>query len=273
MSHLLKHSFTNPPWQYDIGYGRVPGASLHLLIGQRDQQQIASGSITIWDAAENEGDNGNIVFLDSNSNIWISSTSTLDTNVAILIQGLDEEFNQQQEVVVTNGQTPVQLSQPYRFIQTAINVGGNVNVGNIYISATAAHTLGVPNDVTKIQSKILPTLGVTHNGFFIVPKGKAAAAIAIRGNTDTSTKPSEISTWARLQDDGVFFQLVKYSISPSFAQFIFPVPIGTTEFVGINSTAQGEGSIVEYKSEAVSNNTNVLFAVDFVVSDVRDYNI
>tara|TARA_R110000803_G_scaffold172083_2_gene235003 strand:+ start:436 stop:1785 length:1350 start_codon:yes stop_codon:yes gene_type:complete len=101
---------------------------------------------TVWAAG------GNYLWLDNAVTMFVSSSSANDANSGtgantILIQGLDEDYNEIEETIILNGQTQVttQLSylRVYRAYVTLAGSGGTSG-GTIYVGSSGS-TSGVPD--------------------------------------------------------------------------------------------------------------------------------
>jgi len=101
---------------------------------------------TVW------GNSGDYVWLDSAVTMFVSSTSTNDNGTGtgsrtILIQGLDEDYNEIEETITLNGQTQVATQLSYlRIYRSFVTLAGSNEgtSGVIYIGSSGA-TGGVPN--------------------------------------------------------------------------------------------------------------------------------
>ena len=101
---------------------------------------------TVW------GNAGNYIWLDSAVTMFVSSTSANDSGTGIgartiLIQGLDENYNEIEETITLNGQTQVTTQLSYLRVYRAFVTLAGSNEGTsgvIYIGSSGA-TGGVPN--------------------------------------------------------------------------------------------------------------------------------
>ena len=101
---------------------------------------------TVW------GNSGDYVWLDSAVTMFVSSTSADDNGTGtgartILIQGLDEDYNEIEETITLNGQTQVATQLSYlRIYRSFVTLAGSDEGTNgvIYIGSSGA-TGGVPN--------------------------------------------------------------------------------------------------------------------------------
>ena len=101
---------------------------------------------TVW------GNAGDYIWLDSAVTMFVSSTSANDSGTGtgartILIQGLDEDYNEIEETITLNGQTQVTTQLSYLRVYRAFVTLAGSNEGTsgvIYIGSSGA-TGGVPN--------------------------------------------------------------------------------------------------------------------------------
>ena len=101
---------------------------------------------TVW------GNAGDYIWLDSAVTMFVSSTSANDTGTGtgartILIQGLDEDYNEIEETITLNGQTQVATQLSYlRIYRSFVTLAGSNEgtSGVIYIGSSGS-TGGVPN--------------------------------------------------------------------------------------------------------------------------------
>ena len=110
---------------------------------------------TVW------GNSGDYVWLDSAVTMFVSSTSADDTGTGtgartILIQGLDEDYNEIEETITLNGQTQVATQLSYlRIYRSFVTLAGSDEGTNgvIYIGSSGA-TGGVPNTIVYASVSI-----------------------------------------------------------------------------------------------------------------------
>ena len=110
---------------------------------------------TVW------GNAGNYIWLDSAVTMFVSSTSANDSGTGIgartiLIQGLDENYNEIEETITLNGQTQVTTQLSYLRVYRAFVTLAGSNEGTsgvIYIGSSGA-TGGVPNSAVYASISI-----------------------------------------------------------------------------------------------------------------------
>jgi len=124
---------------------------------------------TVW------GNSGDYVWLDNAVTMFVSSTSANDTGTGtgartILIQGLDEDYNEIEETITLSGQTQVATQLSYlRIYRSFVTLAGSNEgtSGVIYIGSSGA-TGGVPN--TTVYASI--SIGnQTQIAAYTVPAG------------------------------------------------------------------------------------------------------
>ena len=101
---------------------------------------------TVW------GNAGNYIWLDSAVNMFVSSTSVNDSGTGtgartILIQGLDENYNEIEETITLNGQTQVTTQLSYlRIYRSFVTLAGsNQGTSGVIYMGSSGSTGGVPN--------------------------------------------------------------------------------------------------------------------------------
>jgi len=117
-------------------------------------------------------------FLTSSINVYVASTSGSDAAAdngakQVTIQGLDENYSEQEETFVLNGQTPVTGSKTFSRVFRAFitHAGSNeVNDGDINIGY-GTWSSGVPSNYI---AQIPANEGQTQMAVYTVPKNKRA---------------------------------------------------------------------------------------------------
>lgn len=139
-----------------VARGKVPGVSLVNLYGY--QATVDGVFIPIWEnaTAYTYPANGGETML-------LYSSSASDTNISVLIDGLDANFVMQSEtLVLNNGTTGVQTTKQYLRINN-MRVVGSVNpVGRLTLSST--------NKVTPYSIIAIGT-GKSQTSMYTVPAG------------------------------------------------------------------------------------------------------
>jgi hypothetical protein len=139
-----------------VARGQIPGVSLVNLYGY--QATVDGTFIPIWEnaTAYTYPPNGGVTML-------LYSSSASDTNVSVLIDGLDSSYNMISEtLILTNGTTGVSTLNTYLRINN-IRVVGAVNpVGTLTLSS---------GDKVTPYAKILAGVGKNQTSMYTVPAG------------------------------------------------------------------------------------------------------
>ena len=144
------------PWVYQVARGKIPGVSLLNLYGY--QASVDGTFIPVWE-------NPTTYTYPSNGGetMTLYSSSASDTNVSVLISGLDANFVMQSEtLVLTNGTTGVNTTKQYRRINDMRVVGSVNSVGILRLSNTGK---------TTTYAQIAIGTGKTQWSMYTVPAG------------------------------------------------------------------------------------------------------
>jgi len=129
---------------------------------------LGTSTETLW----NQG--GTYVYLASDTQLYISSSSTSDTAVSVVVAGLDDTGAQVVRTVAVNGRTQVALSGLMWRVFAAQVVGATDPVGDLYIAETDDLSAGVPDTDSKIKSKIDVGTNLSAASIYTIPAGKKA---------------------------------------------------------------------------------------------------
>jgi hypothetical protein len=202
--------------------------------------------------------------LSTASKVKVASTSTSDSVTGtgarvVLIAGLDNNFDVQEEIILMNGQTPVESQYTYsRMLEmTCLQFGANVDskgdsmpVGDIFCG-TGTFTLGVPQypitgiDVSEYQV-------TSRVGIYTVPANKIAI---LRSIFCTTTPDMKDDTSLILQlairlygfPENLWFKTSPYVFNGSFQylpEFVIPFP-SRTDFQVRCATTNAKSKLVQ----------------------------
>jgi len=175
----------------EISKGNVQGHSTLFL--NMESEFINPTFQTVWEV------NANFVWPTGDETWEVVSDSANDTSAgtgarAVLIEGLDTDFNTQTEIVTLNGTTPVATTRTNwnRFsLAIVVTVGSNEsNVGTVTVRVASAG---------NIRTIIGPNISRSFNGIFTVPLGKTAF---LRQNIVFTPKGEDIIVRPRLRTFG-----------------------------------------------------------------------
>lgn len=114
-------------WYLAVSRGQIPGASVQNIYGYNTA--VDGTVIPLWENATA------YAYPAAATTMILYSSSAADTNVSILIVGLDNNYDLISETkVLTNGTTGVATVNQYRRINSISVVGGVNPVGTIYLS-------------------------------------------------------------------------------------------------------------------------------------------
>jgi len=255
-------------FKLQVALGRVPGYHQEFLIAVRESQGLADGEITIWDHSQDWAPTI------GGAEYFISSTSILDTGPSgpiVVANGLDSSYRPKFSSTALNGQSQVSIGTDWLYVQLAY-IEDKAVAGDVYIATTDTLTGGVPDDLTKVKSKINFDDNITHNGFYIVPEGKVIAAIDIRLSTDSNIKTAVYTTCITPKDQPSY-RISRYDETAGVNEFTFSVPLVTRVVDGKITALLDEKSTFEIRSEVVSENTRVFYSADFLVIDKTEIGI
>jgi len=121
-------STLSAPWYMQVARGLVPGASVVNIYGY--QPSVGTTFIPVWENTTA------YTYPVSATTMLLWSSSASDTNVSVLINGLDASYNQISEtLILTNGTTGVTTVNSYLRINSiqaagSVNAIGIINLGN-----------------------------------------------------------------------------------------------------------------------------------------------
>jgi len=143
------------PWEVQVARGKISGVSGLSISGY--QPSVPDSWIPIWEYATA------YTYLTSAENLRVWSSSGSDTNVSVLISGLDGNYAPITEtVVLTNGTTGVLTTQQFLRVNSMSLTRTPMNVGNISIG----------NSGKTIQlCTIEPDSGRSQMSIYTVPAG------------------------------------------------------------------------------------------------------
>lgn len=149
-------SIYSAPWELQVARGKIAGVSLVNLYGY--QRAVTNAWIPVWENATTytyPPDAGTIMTL--------YSSSASDTNISVLIDGLDANYIMRSEVLVlTNGTTGVETINSYRRINNMRIVNSVNPIGIIRLSSI---------DKVTTYAQINVGIGKTQWAQYTVPAG------------------------------------------------------------------------------------------------------
>lgn len=146
-------------WYMAVSRGQIPGAAVQNIYGYNPT--VDGTTIPLWENATT------YTYPASPTTMTLYSSSAADTNVSVLINGLDSNYNISTEtLVLTNGTTGVTTTKQYNRINSISVVGGTNAVGIIYLSNAGKTTTYAQINISNGNSA-----GRSQMSIFTVPNG------------------------------------------------------------------------------------------------------
>lgn len=145
-----------------LAKGLIPGQSTGTIFG-RNQDIDPAVEELIWDYGGRE------IYLTANTELFMSSTSPLDTNVGVFIWGMTDDYQFKQEVHIhTAGQTQHSIGNWFQIFRLVV-VSGDAPLGDIYCAQTDTLTGGEPDTAAKVHAFMAQGANITHKAAGTVP--------------------------------------------------------------------------------------------------------
>ncbi len=223
--------FGSKDFYLEISKGNIPG---HSKVNKFGHNPSATSGDDVW------GGGGTYGFYPTAAvNVDAVSTSTSDDSgstgaIQLTVQGLDSNWEQQEETITLNGTGVVQLSNTYvRMFRAFVYEAGtaNSNVGNITVYARSTGSGVTAGDVGIY---IGAGGGQTQHAIYTVPSGKTAYFIKGYVGLTNSNKNGEdgVFNWLMKINDGVNGAWLTQgeagliNIGSSYWQYEYGVPAG-----------------------------------------------
>jgi hypothetical protein len=173
---MVNLSIPTTPKDYDteLGLGNIPGRSGINMNGHNPD--VNSTQETLWDQG------GIYTYLSADTTLYLSSSDALDTNVDVILVGLDDTYTPVTALANSDGQNQVAFDTDMFRVFSATVLGPTTPDGDLYIAELTASPGGVPTDVTKIKAKITQGNNLTRMAMYTVPAGGSIFAQRVRGS-------------------------------------------------------------------------------------------
>lgn len=220
---------------------------------RRDSIVWINTDIPVWTTETIWNQWGLYSFPTSATNFYVSSSSTSDTSVTLLLEVLDINYKRSTVTVTLNWQTPVLVSWGQYFrLNKALNVSNNAAVWNIYISKTNSVTAWVPNTASDILWKIVIGNNIMHNSVYTVPLWETMFVQTISAYI---WKGNDAKVFIYLKpENSTQFLNIEYNIFESVFQDVFPTP-----------SIVSEKTDIEVRMKALTNNIDVSINSQFIL--------
>lgn len=233
-----------------VSRGKVAGSTSDSIRAHNPDVDIAIIE-TIWDQG------GVYTYLTADTELFISSTSVLDVNVGVLIEGMTDDYNLKTEVVTfTSGQSQQSVTSFFRIFKMTI-ISGVVPVGDLYLAEAGALTNGIPNTATEIKAKMIQGINITRMGLFTIPAFHSLYFV-------------HFSTATRKNKDSVILPLARPQGFPGFIEVTqFPTYQSDTESSIVIPIRVNEKTDVELRASSETNNSEVTATAEYLLIDER----
>lgn len=175
----------------------------HRVVTRQGYNPNLTGTEGVWPYG------GSYAFPPAASIMTISSTSVNDTSIGtgarlVLVGGLDAQYNEVQEIVQLNGQTPVSTIFEYLRCHTIIVLTAGAlgqNDGGIFMG-TGTVTAGVPANRYEYAA---PGDNISQSLHYTVPAGWTATAVDVAGSSSQSSTNQHTVFYTKSRVEGGLF--------------------------------------------------------------------
>jgi hypothetical protein len=228
-----------------LAAGVIAGASFNHKFGATPaMSQNQSGSV--WDVNDT---NYPWTALDTPAVVNIERTNVADDGLNVTVQGLDSDYNYQEETITISGADTLGTKLFRRVNRAFCTDGGATNTGNINIEAgTAGGT---------VVARITAGKGQTLMAVYTVPKGKTAyimqGTMTVAGNSDATG-----DLFVKYFGQDTFRVGHSFEVTGAGGQYLYPfsIPIRVPEKTDI-----------DVRAAVRSNNARITAAFDMVLLD------
>ena len=241
---------TFEPFGLQVSRGQIQGHSSVIVFGYNPDVDTSEESV--WP------DGGTIPHPTSASVLKISSSSANDTSAgtgarSVFIEGLDGDYNVVSETVILSGQTAVNTTKSYLYVNSfyVVSVGsGGENAGNIN-AGTGTVTAGVPAVLYDI---IATGYNNRTTGHYCVPAGYTGYLIQGVFSSGQASGSTAVTGFLKQHGpDGILRVGAVTTVNNSTADYLFEMPLQIPEKNCVGSTAIGSAS-----NNAVSSYFNIV---------------
>lgn len=230
---------TFEPFGLQVSRGQIAGHSTVIVFGYNADVDTTEESV--WP------DGGTVPHPTTASVLKISSSSTDDTSAGtgartVYIEGLDGDYAVVSETVTLNGQTAVNTTNEYMYVNSfyVLTVGsGGANAGNIN-AGTGTVTAGVPAVLYDI---IATGFNNRTTGHYCVPAGYTG--YLVQGQLTAGQASGSTSITAKLTQhgtDGLVRVAAITTLNNGVASYNFEMPIQIPEKNCIGAQAVGSSA-------------------------------
>jgi len=238
------------PFELQVARGQITMHSAVIIFGYNPDVDTAEESV--WP------DGGTVPHPTAASVLKISSSDANDTSAGtgartVTIVGLDGDYNQLSETVTLAGQTAVNTTNSYLYVNqfyvTSVGSGGS-NAGDINVG-TGTVTLGVP---AVLYDMIAAGYNNRTTGHYCVPAGYTGYMMQGLFSAGQASGSTAVTGFLKQHGpDGILRVGAVTTVNNSAADFIFDLPYVIPEKNCVGAVAIGAAS-----NNAVSSYFNIL---------------
>jgi len=230
-----------------VSMGDVPGQEAQSVLGTNPN--VSATEEDLWDVG------GSLVYPTAAETWEIVSDNTADTSAGtgartVLVQCLDDEYNELDEILTLNGTTPVTFvgTDAFRFRRALVLTAGsgNINAGNITIRVASAGAN---------RGRVLAGNGNSLDGHYTVPAGKTAFLVFVYSNINKNDD-GEVMLKSTLGDAGIFS--IRFPLSLYQNSVVSPVSL---------APSFPEKSDLNLVATATDGDAKISVALQFIVRD------
>jgi hypothetical protein len=241
---------TIEPFELQVARGQITMHSSVIIFGYN--ADVDTSEESVWP------DGGTIPHPTVASVLKISSSSTDDTSAGtgartVYIEGLDGSYNVVSETVTLNGQTAVNTTNSYLYVNSfyVVSVGsGGANAGNIN-AGTGTVTSGVPAVLYDIIATGYNSRTTAH---YCVPAGYTGYMVQGLFSSGQASGTTAVTGFLKQHGpDGILRVGAVATVNNSAADYVFEVPYVIPEKNCVGATAIGSAA-----NNAVSAYFNII---------------
>lgn len=238
------------PFELQVARGQITMHSAVIVYGYN--ADVDTSEESVWP------DGGTVPHPSAASVLKISSSSTDDTALgtgarSVMIVGLDGDYNQVSETVTLNGQTAVNTTNSYLYVNQfyVVTVGsGGANAGNIN-AGTGVVTAGVPAVLYDLIATGFNNRTTAH---YCVPAGYTGYMLQGLFSSGQASGSTAVTGFLKQHGpDGVLRVGAVTTVNNSAADYKFEIPYAIPEKNCVGATAIGSAA-----NNAVSAYFNIL---------------
>lgn len=226
----LAELFKIPNLSQLASLGLLPGGRNFIQVGEANGVNIIDPPSDIWDLNALK-----TYTVSTGAQYFFSSSSALDTQVCsfvgITVNGAGD-WIEERFVFVLDGQTKTALTVPSGNLPVRpwviVNVDSVDLDGQVYLYEDTTVTAGVPDDLAKVQAKMIKEHNKSMLSHFAIPSGKVAIILGAFVVSSKTTRTVAEVTFNVRAFGGVFLQAIHVLINAEDGDGRFTYPLAST---------------------------------------------